>query len=100
MIRHIVFFRLQEEIPADQRRTLLEEVQSKLEILPALIPEIQSFEIGINFTNDPKAADLSLLSSFRDIADLNIYQEHTEHKAFIEWNRNKCPKYSVVDYTF
>lgn len=100
MIRHIVFFKLDDEIPAAQRMTLLKEVKLKLEELPALIPEILSMEIGINSVRDPKAADLSLLSKYNDLAALQAYQVHPAHKAFMEWNRNKCPKFSVVDYEF
>lgn len=100
MIRHIAFFRLADDIPADQRTDMLKEVKLKLEALPALIPEILSLEIGINFAFDPKAADLSLLSKFDDRNALHTYQVHPAHKAFMEWNRNKCPKFSVVDYEF
>ncbi len=98
MIRHIVFFRLAENIPEHQRTGLLKEVKLKLEELQALIPGILSLEIGINTADDPKAADLSLLSKFNDRDALTFYQIHPAHKAFIEWNRDKCPKYSVVDY--
>lgn len=100
MIRHIVFFKLTDEIPADQRMTLLKEVKLKLEELPALIPEILSMEIGLNSAKDPKAADLSLFSKFNDLDALQAYKTHPAHKAFMEWNRNRCPKFSVVDYEF
>jgi hypothetical protein len=100
MIRHIVFLKLVDEIPADQRMTLLKVVKLKLEELPVLIPEILSMEIGINAVLDPKAADLSLFSQFKDWDALQTYKVHPAHMAFMEWNRNKCPKFSVVDYEF
>jgi hypothetical protein len=100
MIRHIVFLKLMNEIQADQRMTTLREVKSRLEELPALIPEVLSMEIGINAAIDPKAADLSLLSQFKNWDALQTYKVHPAHKTFMEWNRNKCPKFSVVDYEF
>jgi hypothetical protein len=100
MIRHIVFLKLVDEIPADRRMTTLMEVRLKLEELPALIPEILSMEIGLNSAIDLKAANLSLLSHFKDWDALQTYKVHPAHKAFMEWNRNKCPKFSVVDYEF
>lgn len=100
MIRHIVFFRMANEITQDQKMLLLEEIKLKLEELPHVIPEILSFEVGINCASDGKAADLSLLSDFAGEEALITYQLHPAHKAFVEWNRDKCPRYSVVDYKF
>ena len=100
MIRHIVFFKMTGEIHQEDKMAMLEKVKSKLEELPLLIPEILSFEIGINCAFDPKAADLSLLSDFAGKEALLTYQLHPAHKAFVEWNRDKCPRYSVVDYKF
>jgi len=100
MIRHIVFFRLSAIQSGDTGSLILAEVKSRLEKLPALIPQIQRMEIGINVAEDSKAAHLSLLSEFSDWDSLQKYQVHPDHKAFIEWNRDKCPKYSVVDYEF
>ncbi|MHC1775173.1 MAG: Dabb family protein [Lentimicrobium sp.] len=100
MIRHIVFFRLAETLPAEEKTELLNIVKQKLEALPALIPEIRFFEIGINLNGDDKAADLSLLSEFDSMEALQAYQVHSAHRDFIAWNRGKCPKLSVVDYEF
>lgn len=100
MIRHIVFFRLAETKPLDEKAKLLNIVKEKLEALPALIPEIRFFEIGINTAGDQKAADLSLLSEFDSMETLHTYQVHPAHKEFIAWNHDKCPKLSVVDYEF
>lgn len=100
MIRHIVFFRLAAEQTGESGLLLLTDVKSGLEKLPALIPEIQKMEVGINVAKDSKAADLSLISEFNDWDSLLEYQNHPDHQAFIAWNRDKCPKYSVVDYEF
>ncbi len=100
MIRHIVFFRLASEQSGESGLLLLAQVKSRLEKLPALIPTIQKIEVGINVAKDSKAADLSLITEFQDWDSLQNYQNHRDHQAFIAWNRDKCPKYSVVDYEF
>lgn len=100
MIRHIVFFRLAATQSGDTGSLILAEVKSRLEKLPALIPQIQKMEIGINVAEDSKAAHLSLLSEFNDWESLQKYQEHPDHRTFMAWNRDKCPKHSVVDYEF
>lgn len=100
MIRHIVFLRLASEQTRESGLLLLADVKSRLEKLPALIPEIQKMEVGINVAKDSKAADLSLISEFKSWDSLQRYQNHPDHQAFIAWNRDKCPKYSVVDYEF
>jgi len=98
MIRHIVFFRLLNELPEKSRNELLKTVKLKLEELPGLIPEILSFEVGINITADTGAAHLSLMGDFEDLNTLKTYQDHPAHRAFVAWNRDKCPKISVIDY--
>jgi len=98
MVRHIVFFRLLNELPEESRKELLNTVKLKLEELPGLIPEILSFEVGINITTDPGAAHLSLMGEFEDLNTLKTYQDHPAHRAFVAWNRDKCPKISVIDY--
>ncbi|MBK6345190.1 MAG: Dabb family protein [Bacteroidales bacterium] len=98
MVRHIVFFRILDELSEENRSELLNTVKLKLEELPALIPQIRSFEAGINITTGPGAAHLSLMSEFDDIKALEAYQDHPAHKAFVAWNRDKCPKMAVVDY--
>lgn len=55
MITHIVLFKLKEadpQIAAEMRRRLLE--------LPARIPEIRHFEVGLNVVESPRAYDVAL----------------------------------------
>lgn len=41
-----------------------------------------------------------MVSEFADTDALKAYQIHPAHLAFVEWNRNKCPKMAVADYEF
>gem|GEM_PF-212650 len=98
MIRHIVFLKVTETAEGE-RMDLLHQAKSRLLCLPGQIPLIRRFEAGINETPDAKAADLVLISEFDDYEALNAYLVHPAHQEFVEWNRNKCPKSAVVDYT-
>lgn len=98
MIRHIVFFRISDQAEIADHEVLLIQVKSELEKLPAIIPEIVSFEVGINLNAVDGKADLSLLSTFSSSESLATYQNHPAHRAFVEWNRKRCPKIAVVDY--
>jgi len=100
MIKHIVFLSLLNEMPAMEKAIVLAEVRSKLLELPSKIPGISFFDVGINLSSDPKAADLVILSEFENTDTLNDYLVHPAHQAFIAWNRDKCPKSTVVDYEF
>lgn len=100
MLRHIVFFNVNNEVPVELKAQLLSEVKLKLEALLMLIPEIKRFEIGINVCTDAKAADLALTSDFESADSLKTYQEHPAHQAFVAWNSDKCPRTAVVDYFY
>lgn len=100
MIKHIVFLKIVRDLPVPEKSLVLKEVRQRLRELPGMIPEIVSFEIGINQAVDDKAADLVILSDFDSQEDLKTYLIHPAHKAFIEWNRDRCPKSAVVDFEF
>lgn len=100
MIKHIVFFKVAAPLSAAEKASLLNTVSQRLNELPGLIPEISRFEVGINMVDDIKAADLVLVSEFESAGALQSYQSHPAHQAFLMWNKDKCPKFSVVDYLF
>jgi mitochondrial fission protein ELM1 len=81
MIKHIVFFNLAEEAEGKTKQELAQFIKSELENLKNLIPQIIKIEVGINIPNLPKTNwDLALYSEFANLEDLDIYQEHPEHK--------------------
>lgn len=98
MLRHIVF--LKSRLPEDSPETefIIEEVKYQLELLPALISAIAGFEVNRTVKLDADSPDLVLISDFADINALLAYQHHPAHLAFVEWNRNKCPRLSAADY--
>ena len=64
------------------------------------IPVIREFEIGINFNPDSFAFDVVINSAFENQEDLEIYQNHKAHQAFIAFNKNYSVEKVIVDYFF
>ena len=78
----------------------VETVFTELHAMKKKIPEIQEFEVGINFTVDDAAYDLVINASFSSKEDLKVYQVHPDHLAFIKFNKNYSAKKVVLDYEY
>ncbi|MDD2906742.1 MAG: Dabb family protein [Sulfurimonas sp.] len=94
MVVHIVMFKFKEE----NKALNLAKVKHKLEKLEELIEVLRSMEVGINFTDSPRAYDMSLYSTFETRGDLKIYAEHEEHLKVVELIKEVTIESKVVDY--
>lgn len=98
MIRHIVLWRIAETENAAERALAIKE---NLEALKGKIDEVVDIEVGINFNETEAASDVALVSTFRTKEDLDIYQDHPEHKAVgANYVRPFVTERRVVDYEF
>ena len=97
MIKHIVFLKSQEK-DATVKRNIIEEVAKRLNTLPSIISEIDSLEVGINFSDRDSAYDLALVTSFKNESDLNTYRFHEDHLKVIEYIKQNKLQTAVVDY--
>ncbi len=97
MIKHIVMFRI--KAPSeDEKRGSVALLKKKLEKLPALIPEIKSFEAGANISTSLNSFDLVLISEFRDNKELEIYRKHPEHQMIVDFIKTIKAETVVVDF--
>ncbi|MBE0513348.1 Dabb family protein [Sulfurimonas sp.] len=94
MIVHIVMFKFKEE----NKESNIKEVVSRLNALVGLIPELNSMEVGVNFTDSERAFDLSLYSTFETKEDLASYAIHPEHLKAVELIKSVTSESKVVDY--
>ncbi|MDD2789448.1 MAG: Dabb family protein [Sulfurimonas sp.] len=94
MVVHIVMLQFKEE----NKALNLAKVKHKLEKLEELIDGLRSMEVGINFTESPRAYDMSLYSTFETRADLKIYADHEEHLKVVELIKEVTTDSKVVDY--
>jgi len=76
-------FKFREDKPENKKIQLL-EVKRALDLLPDYIPEIRSFEVGINILETPRAYDLVIVSEFDSLESYEVYRDHPSHLDAIE----------------
>ncbi len=94
MIVHIVFFKFDEE----NKSLNIEKVKELLEGLVSKIEPLKSMEVGVNFTDSPRAFDMSLYSTFDTKEGLKTYATHDEHLKVLEFIKTVVSETKVVDY--
>ena len=80
MIKHIVLFKMRDDIEAEHKETELQVIKAGLEALLGIVPSLRSMEVGINM-NPAEKFDLALISTFDDMEGLNAYAVHPDHLA-------------------
>jgi hypothetical protein len=99
MIKHIVFFGLADNAEGKTKAENALIIKEGLENLIHLIPQIRKIEVGINHVAAPAGnADIALYTEFDNMADLNIYQEHPEHKRVAAYIGKVRTTRAAVDY--
>ncbi len=96
LLRHVVIFGFKESATEAD----IEEIEDAFSALPSEIPEIQSYEWGLN--NSPEKLNPELthcyLLTFASEADRAAYLPHPAHVAFTEVLGPHLEKVTVVDY--
>ena len=99
MIKHIVFFGLADNAEGKSKAENAGIIKSELENLKQHIPQIKKIEVGINYPNAPKTNyDIALYSEFDTFEDIDIYQEHPEHKKVAAYIGKVRISRAAVDY--
>ncbi|MGC3978189.1 MAG: Dabb family protein [Paludibacteraceae bacterium] len=99
MIKHIVFFQLAEQAEGKTKAENAQIIKEGLENLIHLIPELKKIEVGINHPETPVSNyDIALCCEFNSVNDLNIYQEHPEHKKVAGYIGKVKTGRACVDY--
>jgi hypothetical protein len=93
-------FKLKPFSDLSEKQKAAETLKSELLSMKTKIPVIREFEVGINFKTHPFAFDVVINSSFENQEDLEIYQVHPAHLAFIEFNKNYSVLKAIVDYVY
>lgn len=98
MLKHIVMWKFKEAAEGAAKEENLRKAKTLLESLPAKIPQIKSFEVGIDILHSDSSYDLVLTSGFDNENFLSIYQKHPEHAAVVEFLCKVQAAKKVVDY--
>lgn len=78
MVKHIILWTLREELSAEEKATIKNEIKTGLEGLKDVIPGILDIKVNINGLPSSNA-DLMLDSSFESVEALKNYAVHPAH---------------------
>jgi hypothetical protein len=98
MIKHIVLWKLKENVDGKSKPETAKELKTALEELKGKIKEIQSLEVGVNFNTADTACDVSLYTEFKTQEDLDKYQKHPDHLKVAELVKKSTIERRVSDY--
>ncbi len=94
MVKHIVMFEFKDE----KRDENIKKAKEMLEDLINTVPTLKSIEVGVNFSKEDRAMDLSIITLFDNIEGLNEYATHPEHLKVVEFIKEVVNSSKVSDY--
>ena len=80
MVKHIVLFRLKEDLAQDEKESVMERFKTAIEALPAYIPAIRRIFVGLNMNPDEQW-EICIDSEFDTPDDVKAYAAHPRHLA-------------------
>ncbi len=94
MVKHVILWKLKEELSAEEKEQIKADIKEGLEALTGRIPGL--VEIRVNTCGLPSSnADLMLDSTFTDEAALKGYAVHPAHVAVAD---GKVRPYTAIRY--
>ena len=94
MIVHIVMFQFKEE----NKKANMIQAKQMLENLMGAVPSLKSIDVGMNFAEEERAMDLSIITAFESKEDLDAYAVHAEHVKVVDFIKTVVEYSKVVDY--
>jgi len=98
MIKHIVMWKLKAFAEGEDKAENAIRMKEILEALPAKIPEIKRFEVGIDVSGSESAYDVVLYAEFDSVNALESYQENDDHLKAAEFIQKVREDRAAVDY--
>ncbi|ADV45735.1 Dabb family protein [Nitratifractor salsuginis] len=95
MVVHIVMIKFAEAADKNER---IREAKRRIDALIEQVPSLRSMETGINFSEEERAMDLVLTTTFDDRKGLEEYAVHPEHLRVIDYIKSVAEYSKVVDY--
>ncbi len=95
MIKHIVLVKFKTGVTEEQTT----EIRERLGTLPALIPEIKTYDFGLNI-NPEKSYDFILVSEFSDMDAVGRYKIQPDHAAAARFIRDLSDDMKILDFEF
>ena len=83
----------------ENKQANIQKAKEMLQNLIDTVPTLKSIEVGINFANEDRAMDLSIITHFDTKEDLDAYAIHPTHQDVIAFIKTVVEYTKVVDYT-
>lgn len=101
MVRHVILWKLNEELSAEEKKAVKEGIKSGLESLFGKVPGLVEIKVNIDGRLDSSNCDVMLDSVLESPEALKGYAQHPEHLAVAN---GKVRPYTVqrtcLDYEF
>lgn len=97
MVKHIVLFKLKDEVPIADKLAAMHGFKDAIEALPAKISVIRKIEVGFNMNPD-ETWSIALYSEFDSLDDVKYYAVHPDHVAAGKLIANVKESRACVDY--
>jgi hypothetical protein len=98
MIKHIVFWRLNESAYGNDKQTNAIILKEKLLAMKSKVHGLGKIEVGFDFSNEKDSCDVVLYSEFENKEALHRYQIHSDHEEIKKWLRDVRFERRVIDY--
>lgn len=99
MVKHIVLFKLKENLSQEEKWKVMNDFKAAIEALPAKIDFIRHICVGLN-ANPAEKWDICLDSEFDSLSDVNAYAVHPDHVAAAGLLKEVKADRACVDYEF
>jgi len=94
MVVHIVTFQFKEE----NKKANIIQAKQMLENLMGAVPTLRSIDVGVNFSTEDRAMDMSIITVFESKEGLDAYAIHPEHLKVVDFIKSVVEYSKVVDY--
>ena len=94
MVVHIVTFQFKEE----NKKANIIQAKQMLENLMGAVPTLKGMDVGLNFSTEERAMDLSIITTFESKEGLDVYAVHPEHLKVVDFIKTVVEYSKVVDY--
>jgi len=98
MIKHIVFWRLNEKAYGNDKQTNSQILKEKLLAMQGKVEGLLKVEVGFDFSNEKDSSDVVLYSEFSTKEALHQYQIHPDYEEIKKWLSEVRYERRVVDY--
>jgi hypothetical protein len=98
MIKHIVFWKLNENAYGNDKQTNARILEEKLLAMRGKVDGLLKVEVGFDFSNEKDSCNVVLYSEFENKEALHKYQIHPDHEAIKKWLGEVRYERRVVDF--